>query len=65
MMDDQGKFFLEDKKAQKVWKETIKISEVKASEYKAIFVVGGVSLPSLVTWVWTNELARTHDGFGC
>lgn len=44
MMDDQGKFFLEDKKAQKVWKETIKISEVKASDFKALFVVGGVSL---------------------
>lgn len=42
-MDEQGKFFLEDEKAKKVWKETIKISEVKASDYKAIFVVGGVS----------------------
>lgn len=43
-MDDQGRFFLDDKKAQKVWKETIKISEVKASDFKAIFVVGGVRL---------------------
>ena len=43
-MDDQGKFFLEDKEAKKVWQSTIKISEVKASDYKAIFVVGGVSL---------------------
>jgi putative intracellular protease/amidase len=42
-MDDQGKFFLEDKDAKKVWQNTIKISEVKASDYKAIFVVGGVS----------------------
>lgn len=43
-MDDQGRFFLDDKKAQKVWQETIKISEVKASDFKAIFVVGGVCL---------------------
>jgi hypothetical protein len=47
LMDDQGRFFLDDKKAQKVWKETIKISEVKASDFKAIFVVGGVRLLSL------------------
>ena len=46
-MDDQGRFFLDDKKAQKVWKETIKISEVKASDFKAIFVVGGVRYLSL------------------
>jgi putative intracellular protease/amidase len=46
-MDEQGKFFLEDEKAKKVWKETIKISEVKASDFKAIFVVGGVSWPHI------------------
>lgn len=43
-MDDQGQFFLDDKEAKKVWQDTIKISEVKPSDYKAIFVVGGVSL---------------------
>lgn len=45
-MDDQGKFFLEDPTAKKVWQETKKISDVKASDYKAIFVVGGVSAGS-------------------
>ena len=71
-MDDQGKFFLEDKDAKKVWQSTIKISEVKASDYKAIFVVGGVSLP-LAMAIRPGDLetpadfcaARTHDGFGC
>jgi len=51
-MDDQGRFFLDDKKAQKVWKETIKISEVKASDFKAIFVVGGVRLFQLFWGHW-------------
>jgi putative intracellular protease/amidase len=44
-MDDQGKFFLEDPTAQKIWKETVKLSEIKASDFKALFIVGGVSLP--------------------
>lgn len=49
-MDDQGKFFLEDPTAKKVWQETKKISDVKAEDYKAIFVVGGVShSPSDIT----------------
>jgi hypothetical protein len=44
-MDDQGKFFLEDPTAQKIWKETVKLSEIKASDFKALFIVGGVSPP--------------------
>lgn len=40
-MDDQGKFFLEDETAKKVWQQTLKISDVNAADYKALFIVGG------------------------
>jgi putative intracellular protease/amidase len=40
--DDESVSFLKDPQAQKLVNETLKITDVKASDYVAIFVVGGV-----------------------
>jgi len=41
--DDESVSFLNDAETQKLVNETLKISDVKASDYVAVFVVGGVS----------------------
>lgn len=40
--DDQSVAFLQDEEAKKLYENTVKLSDVKASDYKAVFVVGGV-----------------------
>jgi len=45
--DKESVDFLNDTKFKSLWNETKKISEVKAANYDAIFVVGGVSLGNL------------------
>jgi len=45
--DKESVDFLNDTKFKGLWNETKKISEVKAANYDAVFVVGGVSLGNL------------------
>jgi putative intracellular protease/amidase len=39
--DESVKFMTSDAEAKKLWSETKKLSEVKAEDYAAIFVIGG------------------------
>lgn len=44
--DEESQKFLKDPEAQKLVKNTKKVEDVKAADYEAIFVIGGVSADS-------------------
>lgn len=44
--DEDSQKFLKDPEAQKLVKNTKKVEDVKAADYEAIFVIGGVSADS-------------------